>query len=69
MEARPNVRESLRSMRTMFTQSNKAVHLVSERVGVAILTNPAVGVSAQPVVVKPLSDASLCLKNVCDHEK
>jgi hypothetical protein len=49
-------------MRTMFTQSNKAVHLVSERVGVAILTNPAVGVSAQPVVVKPLSDASLCLK-------
>jgi DNA-binding transcriptional LysR family regulator len=40
----------------------QAVHLVSERVGVAILTKPAVGVSAQPVVVKPLSDASLCLK-------
>jgi DNA-binding transcriptional LysR family regulator len=40
----------------------QAVHLVSERVGVAILTKPAVGVSAQLVVVKPLSDASLCLK-------
>ena len=40
----------------------QAVHLVSEHVGVAILTKPAVGVSAQGVVVKPLSDASLCLK-------
>jgi hypothetical protein len=39
-------------MRTMFTQSNKAVHLVSERVGVAILTNPTVGVSAQPVLLR-----------------
>jgi DNA-binding transcriptional LysR family regulator len=42
----------------------QAVHLVSEHVGVAILTKPAVGVSAQGVVVKPLSDASLCL-NTC----
>ena len=40
----------------------QAVHLVSEHVGVAILTKPAVGVSAQGVVVKPLSDTSLCLK-------
>ena len=40
----------------------QAVHLVSEHVGVAILTRLAVGVSAQGVVVKPLSDASLCLK-------
>jgi DNA-binding transcriptional LysR family regulator len=40
----------------------QAVHLVSEHVGVAILTRPAVGVSAQGVVVKPLSDTSLCLK-------
>ena len=40
----------------------QAVHLVSERVGVAILTRPAVGISGQPVIVKPLSDASLCLK-------
>jgi hypothetical protein len=40
----------------------QAVHLVSEHVGVAILTKPAAGVSAQRVVVKPLSDTSLCLK-------
>ena len=46
----------------------QAVHLVSEHVGVAILTKPAVGVSAQGVVVKPLSDTSLCLKT-CDHEQ
>jgi DNA-binding transcriptional LysR family regulator len=42
--------------------AHQAVHLVSEHVGVAILTKSAVGVSAQGVVVKPLSDASLCLK-------
>ena len=40
----------------------QAVHLVSEHVGVAILTRPAAGVSVQGVVVKPLSDTSLCLK-------
>jgi DNA-binding transcriptional LysR family regulator len=40
----------------------QAVHLVSEHVGVAILTKPAVGVSGQRVVLKPLSDPSLCLK-------
>ena len=40
----------------------QAVLLVSEHVGVAILTKPVVGVSAQGVVVKPLSDTSLCLK-------
>ena len=40
----------------------QAVHLVSEHVGVAILTKPATGVNAQRVVVKPLFDASLCLK-------
>jgi DNA-binding transcriptional LysR family regulator len=40
----------------------QAVHLVSEHVGVAILTKPAVGGSAQGIVVKPLSNASLCLK-------
>jgi len=40
----------------------QAVLLVSEHVGVAILTKPIVGVSAQGVVVKPLSDTSLCLK-------
>jgi DNA-binding transcriptional LysR family regulator len=43
--------------------AQQAVHLVSEHVGVAILTQPtAVGVSAQGVVVKPLSDASLCFE-------
>jgi DNA-binding transcriptional LysR family regulator len=43
--------------------AQQAVHLVSEHVGVAILTQPAaVSVSAQGVVVKPLSDASLCFE-------
>jgi hypothetical protein len=37
--------------------------LVSERVGVAILTKPtALGVCPEGVVVKPLSDASLCFQ-------
>ena len=40
----------------------QAVHLVSEHVGVAILTKRAVGVDAQGVAMKPLSNASLCLK-------
>jgi DNA-binding transcriptional LysR family regulator len=41
----------------------EAIHLVSEHVGVAILTNPAVlGCRAEGVVVKPLSDESLCFQ-------
>jgi DNA-binding transcriptional LysR family regulator len=40
----------------------QAVHLVSEHVGVAILPKPAVGVGVRGVVVKPLSDFTLCLK-------
>ena len=41
----------------------EAVHLVSEQVGVAILTKPtALGFRAEGVVVKPLSDASLCFQ-------
>jgi len=40
-----------------------AVHLVSEHVGVAILTKPtALGFRAEGVVVKPLSDTSLCFQ-------
>lgn len=40
--------------------AQEAVHLVSEHVGVAILTEPtALGFRAEGVVVKPLSDASL----------
>ena len=38
----------------------EAVHLVSENVGVAILTKPtALGFHTEGVVVKPLSDTSL----------
>jgi DNA-binding transcriptional LysR family regulator len=41
----------------------EAIHLVSEHVGVAILTKPAVlGCRAEGVVVKPLSDESLCFQ-------
>jgi DNA-binding transcriptional LysR family regulator len=41
----------------------EAIHLVSEHVGVAILTKPAaLGFPAEGVVVKPLSDASLCFQ-------
>jgi DNA-binding transcriptional LysR family regulator len=41
--------------------AQQAVNLVSEQVGVAILTEPtALGVRAEGVVVKPLSDTSLC---------
>jgi hypothetical protein len=40
-----------------------AVHLVSEHVGVAILTKPtALGFRAEGVVVRPLSDVSLCFE-------
>jgi DNA-binding transcriptional LysR family regulator len=43
----------------------EAIHLVSEHVGVAILTKPmALGWRADGVVVKPLSDESLCF-NTC----
>jgi DNA-binding transcriptional LysR family regulator len=41
----------------------EAVHLVSEHVGVAILTKPmALGVRAEGVLVKPLSNTSLCFQ-------
>ena len=41
----------------------QAVDLVSDHVGVAILTQPtARGIHTDGVVVKPLSDASLCFK-------
>ena len=41
----------------------QAVDLVSDHVGIAILTQPAArGIHADGVVVKPLSDASLCFK-------
>ena len=41
----------------------EAVHLVSEHVGVAILTEPiALGSRAEGVVVKPFLDASLCFQ-------
>jgi DNA-binding transcriptional LysR family regulator len=43
--------------------AQQAVHLVSEYVGVAILTKPAaLGSSAKGVVIKPLSDALLCFE-------
>jgi len=41
----------------------EALHLVSERVGVAILTKPAaLGFRVENVVVRPLSDTSLCFE-------
>ncbi len=43
--------------------SQEAIHLVFEHVGVAILTKPAaLGLHAEGVVVKPLSDTSLCFQ-------
>ena len=43
--------------------AQQAVHLVSEHVGVAILAQPtAAGFSANGVVVKPISDTSLCFE-------
>jgi len=43
--------------------AQQAVHLVSEHVGVAILTKPtALGFCAEGVVIKPLSDTSLCFQ-------
>lgn len=41
----------------------EAIHLVSERVGVAILTKPAaLSFHVEGLVVKPLSDTSLCFE-------
>jgi DNA-binding transcriptional LysR family regulator len=43
--------------------AQQALHLVSEHAGVAILTKATVvGVSAESVVVKPLSETSLCFE-------
>ena len=43
--------------------AQQAIHLVSEQVGVAILTKPtALGFRAEGVVVKPLSNTSLCFQ-------
>jgi DNA-binding transcriptional LysR family regulator len=42
--------------------AQQAVHLVSEQVGVAILTKPILGAGAEGVVIKPLSDTSLCFQ-------
>jgi DNA-binding transcriptional LysR family regulator len=43
--------------------SQEAIHLVSEHVGVAILTKPAaLGFPADGVAMRPLSDASLCFQ-------
>ncbi|MBZ5666490.1 MAG: LysR family transcriptional regulator [Acidobacteriia bacterium] len=43
--------------------AQEAVHLVSEHVGVGILTKPvALAVHADGVLVKPLSDTSLCFQ-------
>jgi DNA-binding transcriptional LysR family regulator len=43
--------------------AQQAVHLVSEHVGVAILTKPTnIGFTAEGVVLRPLSDTSLCFE-------
>ena len=43
--------------------TQQAVHLVCEHVGVAILTKPtALGFSAEGVVLRPLSETSLCFQ-------
>jgi DNA-binding transcriptional LysR family regulator len=43
--------------------AQEAIHLVSQNVGVAIVTKPAsVGLSAEGVVIRPLSDPSLCFE-------
>jgi DNA-binding transcriptional LysR family regulator len=43
--------------------AQQAVHLVSEHLGVAILTKSmAVGLSSGGIVIKPLSETSLCFK-------
>ena len=44
--------------------AQQAIHLVSERVGVAILTAPmCVPSGAEGVVIRPFSDASLCFES------
>ena len=42
--------------------AQQAVHLVSENVGVAVLTKPVLGAGAEGVVIKALSDTSLCFQ-------
>jgi len=43
--------------------AEQAVHLVSEQAGVAILTKPTtVSLTAEDVVLRPLSDTSLCFE-------
>jgi DNA-binding transcriptional LysR family regulator len=45
------------------TTTQQAVHLVAEHVGVAFLTEPmAIGFSTEGVLIKPLSDTSLCFE-------
>jgi DNA-binding transcriptional LysR family regulator len=44
--------------------TQQAIHLVSERVGVAILTTPtSVPSGAEGVVIRPFADASLCFES------
>lgn len=44
--------------------TQQAIHLVSQRVGVAILTTPAsVASGAEGVVMRPFTDASLCFES------
>jgi hypothetical protein len=43
--------------------AQQAIHLVSEHAGVAILTKPTtLGLSAEGVVLRPLSNTSLCFE-------
>jgi DNA-binding transcriptional LysR family regulator len=42
--------------------AQQAIHLVSENVGVAVLTNPAIVAGTEGVEIKPLSDTSLCFQ-------
>ncbi len=39
--------------------AQQAIHLVSENVGVAVLTNPSIGAGAEGVEIKPIADTSL----------
>jgi hypothetical protein len=55
--------KSFRNTRYDIITTQVAVHLVAEHVGVAILTEPmAVGFSSDGVVLRPLSDTSLCFE-------
>ena len=47
----------------------EAIHLVSQHVGVAIVTRPAsVGPSAEGVVMRPLADPVFVFRDVLDYE-